>query len=251
MGSIEITSCVDADDVAEVAARDTLELIARLQQERPAPTPVSVVLTGGGVGIDVLNKIRASDRLLSVDWGRVELWWSDERHVAPDDPERNERMAREALLDHVELEPTLVHAWPWAPEMSAEVAAAAMNEDLAARPPFDLVLVGLGPDRHVGSLFPGYDVQRDDPRLALSVENAPKPPPERVTMTLPCMNRSPELWFVTAGESKAEPVRDAIEGTDVVAIPACGARGNVRTRFIIDTAAAALVAAPSNEEHSA
>ena len=87
MGSIEVTTCADAAGVAATAAHDALEMLIRLQQERPEPQPVSLVLTGGGVGIDVQRAMRASPLLHNLDWSRVEIWWSDERHVAPDDVE--------------------------------------------------------------------------------------------------------------------------------------------------------------------
>lgn len=242
MSEPEVTILATASAVADAAAADVIEFLRTTQESRdpasPEPT-ASLIITGGRIGIEVLKSMRLHPALITVDWSKVEIWWSDERHVPTDDRERNEKQARDALLDYLDLDPELVHPAPWAPGMSVEVAAEALAQQLMARPDPDLVLVGLGEDIHVCSLFPGRDVQIDDHRRAIPVHDAPKPPPQRVSLTLPSIRAGREVWLIATGESKAGPVRAALTGNDVVVAPACGARGRERTRFVLDKAAAA------------
>lgn len=239
----ELAVLPDPTGVAHSTAADAIEFLRVTQAERGPHGVTSFVITGGRTGIEVLKQIREHPALLTVDWSRVEIWWSDERHVPVGDPERNETQARDALLDYLDLDPELVHPAPWAPEMPVDVAAEALSQQLMSRPDPDLVLLGLGEDVHVGSLFPWQDVRLDDERRAIPVRDAPKPPPERISLSLPSIRLGREVWIVTAGASKAMPVHKALTSTDIVAAPAAGARGRERTRFIIDEAAAAQLEA--------
>ena len=228
-----------------VAAR----LITRLVDVQAARGSGSVVLTGGGVGIATLAAIASSPARAAVDWSRLDVWWGDERYVPPGDSERNETQARAALLDRVPVDPARVHPMladdgVTAPEQAAEryadeLAAASRPEDHGEVPSFDVLLLGVGPDGHVASLFPGEPALYERERAVVAVRGAPKPPPTRITLTLPAIQSATEVWLVAAGEEKASAVRLALAGAGDVQVPAAGARGRQRTLWLLDRAAAA------------
>lgn len=203
-----------------------------------------IVLTGGGTGIALLKRLGSH----SVDWSRVHLFWGDDRFVPHDDPERNELQAREALLDHVDIPAGNVH--PMAPsdgEFGEDIHAAAAGyadtlATLAANgsptPVFDVHLLGMGGEGHINSLFPDTDAVRETERMVVAVTDSPKPPPQRITLTLPAVRRSREVWLVVSGEAKADAVAAGVEGVDPVEVPAAGAVGTERTVWLLDTAAA-------------
>ncbi|WP_298322568.1 6-phosphogluconolactonase [Haloactinopolyspora sp.] len=238
----------DADLLAEaVAAR----LITRLVDAQATRGHASVVLTGGRVGIATLRAVAASPACPAVDWSALDVWWGDERFLEPGDPERNETQARAALLDHVDVDESRVHPMPAAgtdsPEAGAERYAAQVTEYLRAiehtgAPAFDVLLLGVGPDGHVASLFPEQPALYDD-RPVVAVHGAPKPPPTRISLTLPTIALADEVWLVVAGEDKAPAVRMALGGAGEVQIPAAGARGRRATRWLLDRAAAAEIPA--------
>ncbi|SDG71697.1 6-phosphogluconolactonase [Sinosporangium album] len=227
-----------------VAAR----LITRLVDAQSAKGHASVVLTGGTVGIAVLAAVAATAARDAIDWRHLDIWWGDERFLPTGDPERNETGARKALLDHVELDPTRVHvmmgpdsgltAEESADSYAQELRAAARPEDHGPVPSFDVMLLGMGPDSHVASLFPGRPALYDE-RTAVAVHGSPKPPPTRISMTLQSIRSAAEVWVVAAGGEKAGAVRLALSEAGPVQVPAAGARGRRRTLFLLDRAAAA------------
>ena len=210
---------------------------------------VSVVLTGGTMGIGVLSAINASPARDSVDWSRVNLWWGDERWLPAGDPDRNEVQARAALLDHVALDPARVH--PFASSDSGvdlEAAAQAYSAELAAHasrshayPHFDITFLGMGPDGHVASLFPERAGVRETERTVIAVTGSPKPPPERLSLTLPVINSSARVWLVVAGGDKASALGLTLAGASINEVPAAGVEGRRSTLFFVDAAAAAEV----------
>lgn len=225
------------DDVAaDIAGR----LITRLVDLQSGGRIPSVVLTGGTLGIKVLAEIRTSSGRNSVDWKRVEIFWGDERFVPGGSDDRNDKQAREALLDHVALDPDLVHPMAASDgEFGDDLdrAAQAYADLVDDRGPFDITLLGLGPDGHVASIFPEHPGVYDT-RTALPVRNSPKPPPNRISLSLPTIRDSAEVWVVTGGAGKADAVAMAFGGAGEVAIPAVGAIGRVRTLWFLDRAAA-------------
>ena len=209
-----------------------------------------IVLTGGGIGTAVLEATAHNPGRDNVDWAHVEFWWGDERYLPSGDPDRNDTGARSALLDHIGVDPQHVHAMQGpdlstSPEASAEhyanlLRAHALAEDHYEVPAFDVVLLGIGPDTHIASLFPEHPALRVTDRSTASVRNSPKPPPTRVTLTLPAINAASEVWLLASGTEKAEAVRLALDpAADVLQVPAAGVAGRDRTRFLIDEAAAA------------
>jgi 6-phosphogluconolactonase len=228
-----------------VAAR----LVTRLVDIQATRGAASVVFTGGRVGIATLAAIAASPARAAIDWSALDIWWGDERFLPSGDTERNETQARAALLDQVPFDPARVHAMPAAdgdwvddPEAAAasyadELAAAARPDSSVGVPAFDILLLGVGPDAHVASLFPDQPALYED-RAAVAVRGAPKPPPTRITLTLPAIQAAAEVWLVVAGKDKAEAVRLALSGAGHIQVPAAGARGHQRTLWLLDRAAA-------------
>jgi len=226
-----------------VAARFVTKVIDLLD-EKPE---VHIVLTGGGAGIGILRSINESEARDSIDWARVHVWWGDERWVPHDHPDRNEKQARDALLDHVALSPAHIHPFPAPGDVddldaaavahAAELAGAA--PDHATVPVFDITFLGVGPDGHIASLFPGASGIRVRDASVISVRNAPKPPPERLSLTLPAINSSDRIWLALSGSDKASALGLALAGAATPDVPAAGARGTKRTVFFVDKAAAA------------
>ncbi|GAA3824617.1 6-phosphogluconolactonase [Sphaerisporangium flaviroseum] len=234
----------DADLLAKaVAAR----LITGLVDAQAAKGSAHLVLTGGGMGISTLAEVAATHARDAVEWPRLDIWWGDERFLPTGDPERNETGARSALLDHVDVDPARVHPMKGPDSgLDAEESAALYAEELrkASRPEdhgpvpsFDILMLGLGPDGHVASLFPGMPALYDE-RPVVAVHGAPKPPPTRISMTLPTLRAAREVWVIAAGEEKAGAVRLALQESGPMQVPAAGARGRSRTLFLLDRAAA-------------
>lgn len=162
-------------------------------------------------------------------WGRVTVLFGDERCVPPEDPESNYWMAHEALLGRVH--PGTVHRMPG--ELGAETAAALYDDVVRALPPLDLVLLGMGPDGHTASLFPGHPEVRAS-GCAVAVHGAPKPPPDRVSLTLGTLRGARRVVFLVTGGDKAEGVRQAQRGE----VPAGMIPG---AELLVDRAAARLL----------
>lgn len=234
-----------------LAAAAAARLITRLVDLQAGGNTPKVVLTGGGVGIAMLEQIRSSVARDAVDWRRVEFYWGDERFLPPGDPERNETQARAALLDHVPVDPAKVFAMgadtgtgPSGAEAAAEEYAALLRraarpEDHGPVPAFDVLLLGMGGEGHTASVFPHSPAVYETERPVVAVHGCPKPPPTRVSLTLPAIRAAAEVWIITTGEAKAAAVAMALTGAGEVAIPVAGASGRRRTRWLLDRAAAA------------
>jgi 6-phosphogluconolactonase len=215
----------------------------------------SVVLTGGGIGTKVLTELAAAPARDAVDWRHLDIWWGDERFLPAGDPERNETGARSALLDHVETSEDRIHPMPGPdgpdgddPEAAADryartLRAAAQPEDHGQVPSFDVLLLGIGPEGHVASLFPGQPALYEEERSVVAVHGAPKPPPTRLTLTLPAICAARQVWIIASGAEKAGAVRLALSGAGPVQVPAAGAHGRQQTLFLLDNAAAERVPA--------
>lgn len=205
-----------------------------------------IVLTGGGTGIGLLKRV--ADSAGSIDWSKVHLFWGDERYVPHDDDERNEKQAVDALIDGIDIPAANVHPMAASDgEYGDDIIAAALayEQVLAANaepgqpaPDFDVHLLGMGPEGHINSLFPNSRAVLETKWFVVAVTDSPKPPPRRITLTLPAIQRSREVWLVCAGENKADAVAAAINGADPVSIPAAGAVGREATVWLLDQAAA-------------
>ena len=205
-----------------------------------------IVLTGSGNGIALLRYLKPPRQ---IDWSKVHLFWGDERYVPEDNDERNDKQARVALLDYIDIPSSQVHPMPASDgEFGTDVAAAALAYEqlLAANaesgnpaPNFDVHLLGVGPEGHINSVFPNTPAVRETTRMVVAVEDSPKPPPQRITFTMPAVQRSREVLLLVSGAAKADAVAAAINGTDPVAVPAAGAIGRENTIWLLDEEAAA------------
>ena len=230
----------DADALATTVAG---ELLSRLAGAQEAGREPQVVLTGGTIADALHHELARLSPGSEVDWSRVVVWWGDERFVPSDSPDRNAGQARRAFLDAVGA--TQVHEMPASDELSDVEAAALAVEDLVRQhgsDEFEVVLLGIGPDGHVASLFPGSPQLEVDDRIAVAVTDSPKPPPERITLTFDALNRARSVWVIASGEGKAEAVAAAlgVEGS-VTDTPARGVHGVQDTTYFLDREAASHV----------
>lgn len=246
MSKTEVVVHANQDLLAAAAAA---RLVTRLVDVQAAKGSASLVLTGGGTGIAVLTELRNSSARDAIDWSRLDIYWGDERFVPADSDERNEKQAREALLDHVPLDPKRVHAVAAsdgefgddvdaAAASYASVLASQAGPDDGDVPSFDIMLLGLGGEGHTASVFPESPAVYETSRTVVAVRNCPKPPPTRVSLTLPAIRRAQDVWLMTAGDAKADAVALALSGAGEAQLPVAGARGHRRTLWLLDRTAA-------------
>ena len=227
--SLEISG--DADELASTTAERIEHRLARIQAEGRTPL---VVLTGGTIAGQTYAHLSAGN----VDWTNVAFFWGDERFVPADHADRNDRQAHATFLDRLGVPADNIFAMP-ANDCSMSVAAAAAL--YASRLPpedFDLVLLGMGPDGHVASMFPGHAELHETSRMAVEIFDSPKPPAVRISLTLRRLNAARSVWFIVSGEDKADAVARAQGGGDVDDTPATGVHGLAETLWLVDHAAA-------------
>lgn len=228
---------------AAVAGR----LVIRLAAIQSAGRTPAIALTGGSIAVKIHEAVVvATEGHEDVDWSQVDIWWGDERYVPEEDADRNAKQAWDAMLSHLDVSPGRVHEMPASdgPHDSVQDAATAYGDLIRSRGTgqFDVVMLGLGPDGHVASLFPGSEQLDVDDEIAVAVTDSPKPPPERVSLTYAALNRAHEVWFVVAGQGKAEAVAKALatgdDSADLHVIPAVGVHGQDATVWFLDEEAA-------------
>jgi 6-phosphogluconolactonase len=238
----------DSETLVEAGGR---RLADAIQAAVAARGRAVIVLTGSGNGIALLRYLSTQGQ--QIDWSKVHLFWGDERYVPEDDDERNEKQARAALLDHIDIPSSQVHPMAASDgEFGSDLVAAALayEQILAANaepgdpaPNFDVHLLGVGPEGHINSVFPDTPAVRETTRMVVAVEDSPKPPPLRITFTMPAVQRSREVLLLVSGAAKADAVAAAIGGADAVAVPAAGAIGREKTVWLLDEEAAAKLPA--------
>jgi 6-phosphogluconolactonase len=231
------------EELATTVAGAFVSLLANCQTAGETP---QVALTGGSIAEAIHREIARLAPDSEVDWSKVDFFWGDERFVAPDSPDRNAGQARAAFLDAVGADPARIHEIPSTAEAeSAEAAATAYADTVHAvgSGNFHLLMLGIGPDGHVASLFPGYPQLDVDDRIAVPVTDSPKPPPERVSLTFAALNRADEVWFVASGAEKADAVGRALAATapDIHEVPAAGVHGEAATIWFLDRESASRV----------
>ncbi|HYP45578.1 MAG TPA: 6-phosphogluconolactonase [Propionibacteriaceae bacterium] len=233
-GSPEVLVHAGPDELVDALAARLMARLTEIQREGRVP---QLALTGGRIATKAYGRLSADGLHSAVDWSRVELWWGDERFVARDDDDRNDQPALD-LLAALPLHPDRIHRMP-ASDAGADLDAAAeayAAEVGATR--FDICLLGMGPDGHVASIFPEHPSAYAEGQ-AIAVRGAPKPPPERISLTLEVINRSREVWFLVSGEDKAGAVLMALMGAGPVQVPAAGVAAKDRTLWLLDHASAA------------
>jgi 6-phosphogluconolactonase len=223
----------DADALARAVAERLSTLVTGLQAQGRTPR---VVLTGGTIAAAAYERIDAD----SADWANVEFWFGDERFVPEGHADRNDQQARDAFLDRVGA--SRVHS---VAGNDCSLSAAEAADEYAATLPdelFDVVLLGMGPDGHVASLFPHHPLLNETDRACAELFDSPKPPPVRISMTFPTLNRAESVWFLVSGQDKADAVARALaHDGSVEETPARGATGLQETLWLLDEAAATAV----------
>lgn len=221
-------------DVAEAVAH---EFESAALEAIEARGRFACAVPGGSVAEHVFPRLAA----LRLPWPRIDVFWVDERHVPPDDPDANVRAAREYWFDRLTGPPPRLHPMAGAARPLAEAAALA-EADLVATlgepPRLDMAMLGVGPDGHVASLFPGHDAVARRDRRVLPVTGAPKPPPLRLTMSQKTLTDARAVWFIAFGGGKAAVVHAARTDPGSQLPVALVARGASRVRWFLDEAAA-------------
>jgi 6-phosphogluconolactonase len=239
----QVVTLPSPDDVAERVAREVLALVREAQVAGRDPR---LVLTGGTIARSVHAAMARTEE--PPDWGRVDFWWGDERYVPSDDEQRNAGQAWADLLSRVPVDSDRVHAMPASDDdyVDVEAAAWAHGEELSAavdglgagEPWFEVLMLGIGPDGHCASLFPGRGEVASE-AVVLAVRDSPKPPPVRITMGMTTLRRARHVVFVATGDEKADAVAGSVAGTAVRETPSAGPRGLESTTWYVDEAAAA------------
>lgn len=238
------------DQVPRAVAEATLR---RLRDAVDRRGSAHLVLTGGSMGIaavSALADLSAGDDV----WSHVHLWWGDERFVPEGDADRNDTQADEAGLGRLGVPAPQVHrvacgsdiealpraAADYATALATQASVPGPDDSLAeAVPAFDVLMLGVGPDSHVASLFPGRDELSVRDRATVPVVESPKPPPLRVSLTLPALLRARAAWLMVGGSDKAEAVAASLSSRNDPQHPASWIRGTEETIWWMDEEAAA------------
>jgi 6-phosphogluconolactonase len=238
----EVIVCSDPEMLARRAAAAVEEEIAGARQARRI---AHVALSGGTTPVRTYELLAASP----LDWTAVELWFADERCVGPADPESNYRLLAESLVEPAAIGPERVHrmAGELGPAEGArryaELLASRLREGASGVPVLDLVLLGIGPEGHIASLFPGTRALAGDEATegpaCLGIHDSPKPPPERITLSLPVLRAARRCLLLASGRGKAEALARAL-GPPSAAAPASLLPGE-RLTILADADAASLL----------
>jgi 6-phosphogluconolactonase len=232
-------------DQAALADEAARRFVALAQAAITAHGRFSVALSGGSTPRGLYERLAQPPYHDQIDWDNVHVFWGDERYVPPDNSESSFRMAREALLAHVPIPAANIYPMPTVGG-TPEAAASAYAETITAffgaeQPRFDLILLGMGPDGHTASLFPGApELTAPSGDLVIVVRDAPKPPPTRLSFTLALINAAANVLFVIAGADKAATLREVLRGPlEPARLPSQGVRPAQGTLvWLVDTAAA-------------
>ena len=234
------------EDASTLAGDVASRLLERLEEAQRRGEVPQIGLTGGTIADAIHREVARRAEDSSVDWSRVVMWWGDERFVPSASEDRNARQARAALLDQLlradpPLDPGNVHEVPASDEVATvEESAAAYAATIRAHGAgsFEVLMLGVGPDGHIASLFPGHAALDVTDEITVAVHDSPKPPPLRVSLTFEAMGRARAVWFLVSGAEKATAVATALAGGDRREIPARGVVGTEETAWLIDAAAA-------------
>jgi 6-phosphogluconolactonase len=225
-GELDLTLYADGDELADEV---TAQILIAIENGLLAQGVFHLVLTGGTLGVQISNSLKAAFNAAPEMYKGLHIWWSDERFVDLDSSERNAAPFHGTLTNtNIQVHESLAPNTPASIEDAVNDYSDALNGVT-----IDLNILGVGPDGHVASLFPGV-ADIDDLRNVFAITDSPKPPSVRLSFTMKFINEAREVWIVAAGESKAEAVAKIIEGD--LSIPASYVSGQVRTRLIVDQA---------------
>ena len=237
--TLEVLSTVE--ELNEAVGRAFLARLTTLIDEAEAGSRVDLAISGGAITTSLLPSLLP--HVNQIDWSRVRVWLVDERYVPAGDEDRNDDQAWEGFfraaagVEFVRM-PTSDESAPGAGSLDEATAAfAATWRKLMGERSFDIALIGMGPDGHICSLFPAR-VDMDEASPILAIRNSPKPPPERITVSMPIMRACGEVWLTTAGSAKANALGQAFAGASPLDVPVAGVLAPT-TRVYLDEAAAA------------
>ena len=236
--------------IVDLQAGDQSEVLLRLAQDFTSEAAraiagrgfFAVALPGGSVATNGFPALAA----LPLNWSQVQYFWVDERAVPPSDPESNYALAQKLWLAPAGVPAASIHRMPAdLPDLGAAAITYSdvLTRALGSPARLDFVLLGVGPDGHVASLFPRHRVLALEDRLVAAVDDAPKPPPRRLTLTLPMLAGAERVVVVAFGEEKAEALREALERHDSPQPLARLLRRTKRPLVLADRAAASLLTA--------
>ena len=201
---------------SELARSAAEHFIARTNEAIDRKGFATVALSGGSTPKSLYELLADESFRDRVQWSKIHFFWSDERHVPPDHPESNYRMAHEAMLSHINIPPNNIHRVQ-SENPDASAAASEYQQTIAqvtkqSLPELDLILLGLGPDGHTASIFPGSEVLHETERL-VSAPWVEKFKSYRITMTLPLINNGASIVFLVSGAEKSQIVKEVLEGS--------------------------------------
>jgi 6-phosphogluconolactonase len=229
-----VNTFASSKELGESLTKRVIQLSSKAIAERGE---FVVALSGGSLPNTIAPGLLASKD--SIDWSKWKVYFADERHVAHDHADSNLKAVREAFLNQLPSAP-VVYA------INSDVPVEKAAEEYESKLPsgrFDLILLGMGPDGHTASLFPGHALLNEKIKKVAFIKDSPKPPPERITLTLPYINNARNVFFVTTGASKADVVaRCAIEVSKLESDPLPSARvrpTNGALEWYVDSEAAA------------
>ena len=236
----EIRRAINAADVAQLASREILET---LEQALANKSHINLSLTGGTVGILTLSVLAEQPDLERIDFTRVHIWWGDERFVGANSPDRNAVQARDAFLKKINIPESNIHEFPASNQGLSLSTARSSFEGLVNThfgegvPLFDLTILGMGPDGHIASLFPGHE-ELSVEAIVVAEPNSPKPPSERLSFGFDALNNSQKIIFVVSGIDKANAVKE-VHTNENCDLPAAKVVALGETIWFIDQAAGA------------
>jgi 6-phosphogluconolactonase len=221
---LDLTLYADSDELAEEV---TAQILLAIENGLLAKGEFHLVLTGGTLGVQISQALVVAFNGAPELYKGLHIWFSDERFVNSDSSERNAAPLHGTLTNTN----VIVHE-SLTPDSAATIEDAVREYEEALRGvTIDLNILGVGPDGHVASLFPGV-ADLDDQRNIFAITDSPKPPASRISFTMKFLNQAEEIWIVAAGASKADAVAKIIEGD--LSIPASYVSAQVRTRLIVD-----------------
>ncbi|HJC84476.1 MAG TPA: 6-phosphogluconolactonase [Candidatus Corynebacterium faecigallinarum] len=259
--SVSVTAWPDQDTLAEGVARDIVEVIAEVQRRGGVTDDgfARIVLTGGGAGGAVLRALAALDLaarqtaesfpVTAIDWSKVHVFFGDERFVPVGTTgavARNDGLADTELLEHVGIPAQHVHRVaaptdaesPDGPELDTAASEYATVLGEYAPEGFDLHLLGMGPEGHINSLFPHTpELSPADGTTVVAVRGCPKPPAERVSLTLAAVNSAQRVWLLVCGAAKKDAADHVVSGDDPAQWPAAAVCGTSETVLHVDAGA--------------
>lgn len=225
-----IRDLANADAVASAAAGD---LAAKLRDLLDSKPQVHLVVTGGTVGIKTLEEL--APMLIDLDLTRLQIWWGDERFVERGSSDRNFLQAKNALFSKIVIPSENLHEMPAVEDGELLQASQAFADLVMVSPPeFDIVLLGMGPDGHVASLFPDSEPEAFGFWI-VAESNSPKPPSRRISFSYEALCSAKEVWFLVSGADKSNAVTSVFAREK---LPASLVSGSSRTKWYLDEAAA-------------